>query len=190
MVRMTRIIAGEHGGRRLRVPDAGTRPTSDRVRESLFNVLTARTDLTGDRVLDLYAGSGALGLEALSRGAASATFVDNRRQATRVVTGNLRDLGLVGRGRVVTGAVSAFLATAPSSDERIDLVFSDPPYALGAPEVDDDLRRLAAGWLAPDALVVVERGVRGDAVTWPDVYEQVLSRTYGDTRVDVGRFTP
>ena len=109
---MTRIIAGRHGGRPLKVPDAGTRPTSDRVREAVFNILDARIDLEGAAILDLYAGSGALGLEALSRGASSAVFVDNRRRATAVVTANLRALGVAEVGRVITAPVSAFSSSS------------------------------------------------------------------------------
>src|SRR5438067_2074266 len=108
-VPMTRIVAGIAGGRRLRVPPAGTRPTSDRVREALFNMLAARMDFDGVRVLDLYAGSGALGLEALSRGASHALLVESDRKAAAVVRGNIADLGLPG-AELRLGAVASVLA--------------------------------------------------------------------------------
>ncbi|MFT4044047.1 MAG: 16S rRNA (guanine(966)-N(2))-methyltransferase RsmD [Gordonia sp. (in: high G+C Gram-positive bacteria)] len=187
---MTRIIAGEFGGRRLKVPDEGTRPTSDRVREALFSALSARIDFSGLRVLDLYAGSGALGIEALSRGAASATFVDNRKRATAVITSNLRDLGVAGRAVVITRGAGVVLQTPPAPAGVMDLVFTDPPYALGAEEVDADLVSLTAGWLAPEALVVAERSARTPDIGWPAAFEVVVARTYGDTHVEVGRFTP
>ncbi len=122
---MTRIVGGVAGGRRIAVPPQGTRPTTDRVRESLFNIVTARLDLTGLAVLDLYAGSGALGLEALSRGATSALFVESDRRAAAVIERNVATLGLSGatlrRGQAA--AVLAAKATRP-----VDLVLADPPY--------------------------------------------------------------
>ncbi|MGX7694478.1 16S rRNA (guanine(966)-N(2))-methyltransferase RsmD [Gordonia polyisoprenivorans] len=194
---MTRIIAGRHGGRPLKVPDAGTRPTSDRVREAVFNILDARIDLEGAAILDLYAGSGALGLEALSRGASSAVFVDNRRRATAVVTGNLRTLGVAEVGRVVTAPVSAFLAAgAPARVDvphhegvtgRFDVIFSDPPYALTDDEVHGDLVALGAGgWVADGGLLVLERGRRA-TTRWPAGWELVTDKSYGDTTVQVAR---
>ncbi|OZC30150.1 16S rRNA (guanine(966)-N(2))-methyltransferase RsmD [Gordonia polyisoprenivorans] len=196
---MTRIIAGRHGGRPLKVPDAGTRPTSDRVREAVFNILDARIDLEGAAILDLYAGSGALGLEALSRGASSAVFVDNRRRATAVVTANLRALGVAEVGRVITAPVSAFLAAgAPSRVDvphhedvtgRFDVIFSDPPYALTDDEVHGDLAALGAGgWLADGGLLVLERGRRA-TTRWPVGWEVVTDKSYGDTTVQVARVT-
>src|SRR6202034_3343426 len=126
---MTRIIGGVAGGRRIAVPPRGTRPTTDRVRESLFSIVTARLDLAGRRVLDLFAGSGSLGLEALSRGAASATFVDTARTATNSIQKNLRTFGFETRGRLVSRDVMAALAGLGAAHERFDLVFVDPPYA-------------------------------------------------------------
>lgn len=185
MATMTRIIAGDLRGRRIDVPDQGTRPTSDRVREALFNVIVARTDLDDARVVDLYAGSGALGIEALSRGAGQATFVDSRKKATSVISANLTALGL--RASVVTRAVDSFLA---GSTTPYDLVFIDPPYDLSADEVDVVLARLVQGWLAPDALVVLERAGRSSSATWPELLEPVVDKNYGDTRVVVARFEP
>lgn len=185
--RMTRIIAGELRGRRLRVPDEGTRPTSDRVRESVFNMLDARFDLDGLWVLDLYAGSGALGIEAVSRGAAGATFVDSARKAAAVIGANVKGCGIASSTTVITRAVSAYLSSPP--ERTYDLVFSDPPYAVDAAALSEDLTRLAATRLAPDALVVVERSARASGDIWPAGFEIVADKNYGDTRVEVGEFT-
>src|ERR1700744_4244841 len=122
---MTRVIGGVAGGRRIAVPSRGTRPTTDRVRESLFNIVTARLDLTGLAVLDLYAGSGALGLEALSRGAASALFVESDQRSAAVIAGNTETLGLAG-ATLRRGVVAAVLGAGTSSP--VDLVLADPPY--------------------------------------------------------------
>ncbi|MCU1641030.1 MAG: rsmD [Nocardia sp.] len=194
---MTRIIGGTAGGRRLRVPPAGTRPTSDRVREALFNVLASRMDFDGTRVLDLYAGSGALGLEALSRGASHALLVEADRKAATVISGNMTDLGLPG-AELRTNTVAALLgrtavgtgASSPAGGPY-DLVFSDPPYDLDVAEVEDDLRALAeGGWLHPEALIVVERSTRSPELTWPTGFSPLKSRTYGETRLDLAEYEP
>ncbi|WP_227980780.1 16S rRNA (guanine(966)-N(2))-methyltransferase RsmD [Nocardia spumae] len=183
---MTRIVAGSAGGRRLRVPPAGTRPTSDRVREALFNLLGARLDFDGMRVLDLYAGSGALGLEALSRGASHALLVESDRKAAAVIRGNIADLGLPG-AELRPGTVASVLASAPA--ESYDLVLSDPPYAVTDVAVEADLSALAAnGWLAPDALIVVERSARSPETAWPAKYSALKSRRYGETRIDLAEY--
>lgn len=182
--RMTRIIAGRLGGRRLRVPGEGTRPTSDRVRESVFNMLAARCDVDGLWVLDLYAGSGALGLEAISRGAAGATFVDSGRRAAATIGANIKACGVSSVTTVHTRPVSAYLAGEP--ERRFGLVFSDPPYDLGADRVTDDLSRLTTR-LADDALVVLERSARSGGEVWPADYEVVVGKSYGDTRVEIAR---
>lgn len=184
---MTRIVAGTAGGRRLKVPPAGTRPTSDRVREALFSAIDARLDLDGARVLDLYAGSGALGLEALSRGAAHALLVESDRNAAAVVRGNIADLGLPGAD-LRLGTVRTVLAAGPA--RAYDLVFSDPPYDVGTEEVVADLTALAAGgWLATDALVIVERSVRSPGIDWPAGYSVAKPRKYGETRIELAEFT-
>lgn len=179
---MTRIVAGAAGGRRLAVPPKGTRPTTDRVREALFNMLSARMDFDGLRVLDLYAGSGALGLEALSRGAAAVTLVDSDRRAAEVIARNIATVGLPG-AVVRCGAVATVLGAGGAS---VDLVFADPPYDVSTPEVDAVLDALHRnGWLAPGGLVVIERGVRAPELTWPEGWTIWPSRRYGDTRIEM-----
>ncbi|MET9201744.1 16S rRNA (guanine(966)-N(2))-methyltransferase RsmD [Gordonia sp. NPDC003585] len=181
---MTRIIAGRLRGRRLKVPDEGTRPTSDRVRESVFNMLEHRCDLAEARVLDLYAGSGALGLEAISRGAASATLVDSGRKAAATIADNARSCGVADSVTVVNRSVGAYLAGP--TDRAFDLVFADPPYDVDVSTVRADMEavvvRLAAG-----ALVVLERSARAVDLDWPDDFEVVVDKKYGDTRVEVAR---
>ncbi|MBH0775433.1 16S rRNA (guanine(966)-N(2))-methyltransferase RsmD [Nocardia bovistercoris] len=185
---MTRIVAGAAGGRRLRVPPAGTRPTSDRVREALFSALDARLEFTGVRVLDLYAGSGALGLEALSRGASAALLVESDRKAAAVVRANITELGLPG-ARLRVGLVAAVLDQGGESP--FDLVFADPPYDLDAARVTADLELLARrGWLADDAVVVVERSTRSPETDWPAEYVASKPRRYGETRLEFADYTP
>ncbi|MGW4351577.1 16S rRNA (guanine(966)-N(2))-methyltransferase RsmD [Nocardia sp. NPDC004582] len=184
---MTRIVAGTAGGRRLRVPPAGTRPTSDRVREALFSFLHARMDFDGLHVLDLYAGSGALALEALSRGASHALLIEADRKAATIIRGNIGDLGLPGADLRQHSVASVLSGPAP---ERYDLVFSDPPYDLDVADVQSDLRALASnGWLHDDALIVVERSTRSPEVVWPDGFAPLKSRTYGETRLDFAEYT-
>ncbi|MGG5258505.1 16S rRNA (guanine(966)-N(2))-methyltransferase RsmD [Phycicoccus avicenniae] len=181
---MTRIIAGTHGGRTLRTPSgSGTRPTSDRVREALFSALDARGAVRGAHVLDLYAGSGALGLEAVSRGARSCLLVESDRRAAATITANVRALGLEAV-RVRTSTVGAALAGEPGPDDVADLVLLDPPYDVGEDELAAVLGRLAAGWLAPDGLVVVERSSRSPEPAWPHGLERDgKPRRYGETTV-------
>ncbi|MGW6624348.1 16S rRNA (guanine(966)-N(2))-methyltransferase RsmD [Nocardia sp. NPDC055002] len=183
---MTRIVAGVAGGRRLKVPPAGTRPTSDRVREALFSAIDARLDLDGTLVLDLYAGSGALGLEALSRGAQRALLVESDRKAGEVVRANIAELGLPG-AELRLGSVSSVLKQA--APRAYDVVFSDPPYDVSTDDVIADLTALANnGWLAPEALVVVERSSRSPEITWPAGYVALKTRKYGETRVELAEF--
>lgn len=178
---MTRIIAGAARGARLSVPPAGTRPTSDRVRESLFSALEAQASVEGARVLDLYAGSGALGLEALSRGAASADLVEKSRAAAMIVRKNAALVAAMpglALARVHERPVRTFLESAHGP---FDLVFSDPPYGLTDAEMTADLIALAP-LLSPEAVVVIERGRRENA---PDFAAAGLElwreRHYGDT---------
>ncbi|MCV7101405.1 16S rRNA (guanine(966)-N(2))-methyltransferase RsmD [Mycobacterium palustre] len=180
---MTRIIGGVAGGRRIAVPPRGTRPTTDRVRESLFNILTARRDLTGLSVLDLYAGSGALGLEALSRGAAAALFVESDPRTARVIARNIETLGFRG-ATLRRGTVAAVLAGGAASP--VDLVLADPPYDVGAAEVDAVLTALSAhGWVREGTVAAVERAAAGAALRWPAGWSVWPERVYGDTRLEL-----
>jgi 16S rRNA (guanine966-N2)-methyltransferase len=180
---VARVIAGEAGGRRLAVP-AGrdTRPTSDRAREGLFATLTSMVgSLAGARVLDLYAGSGAVGLEALSRGAGHVLLVEAGARAGRVIRENIAAIGLPG-AEVITDRVERVLARGPATDGgRYDIVFADPPYALADQEVSAMLLLLAEqSWLAPGALVIVERATRSGPVRWPEGFVADRARRYGE----------
>jgi 16S rRNA (guanine966-N2)-methyltransferase len=179
---MTRIIAGAARGRRLAVPKGtATRPTSDRAREGLFATTTAILgSLNGARVLDLYAGSGAVGLEALSRGAARALFVEADARAAEVIRANLAAVALPG-GHVVCDKVRRFLDRGPGPEPAFGLVVADPPYAVPAEDVTGMLTALAVrSWLAPGALVAVERATRAGPLAWPDGYRADRSRQYGE----------
>jgi 16S rRNA (guanine966-N2)-methyltransferase len=185
---MTRIISGAAGGRRLAVPAGqATRPTSDRAREGLFSTATAiRGTLEGAAVLDLYAGSGAVGLEALSRGAADVLLVEADARAVRVIRGNIAALGLPG-ARVIADRVDRALARGPCDHSRRDFVFADPPYAAGQDEVERMLAALLGpGWLAPAALVAVERATRSGPPPWPSGYAPDRSRRYGEATLWYG----
>ena len=179
---MTRVISGTAGGRRLSVP-AGrhTRPTSDRAREGLFGTMMALCgSLDGLRMLDLYAGSGAVGIEALSRGAGHVLFVEADARAARVIRSNIEAVGLLA-GELVTDRVDRVLARGPGPG-RYDLAVADPPYAVPGEEVTGMLAALAGGgWLAAGGLVAVERDTRSGAVDWPAGYTPDRSRRYGDT---------
>ena len=183
---MTRLISGVAGGRRLTVPPTGVRPTGDRAREALFNSLGSLLDLDGATVLDLYAGSGALGLEALSRGAAGVVFVESGPRVLPVLKANLAAVGLPG-GRVIAGSVPTVVAgRAPA---RFDLVLADPPYATPVEEVRAVLESLASGgWLAPEAVLVVERSSREHAWEWPTPLAGLRDRRYGEAQLRYGRF--
>jgi len=178
-----RVIAGEAHGRRIGAPHGfNTRPATARVRASIFSRLGARFDLSGARVLDLFAGSGSLGLEALSRGAAGATFVDSARTSANSIQKNLRTFGFQARGRIVVKNVLPALAAFGAAHEHFDLVFIDAPYAnditaeVLAALVEFDLYA-ARGWTvarqAGDAIVPVT----------PDGLERVSEATVGDHRI-------
>ena len=180
-----RIVAGRFRGRALTPlgkgdPGAHLRPTSDRVRESLFSMLASRDVIDGARVLDLFAGTGALGLEALSRGARSAVFVDSGRAAQKLLTANIALLGVSAETRVIARDAMR-LSAAQGDDLPADLVFLDPPYGknLGAPllaALND------AGWIAPDATVVWEESA---AMTAPEGFAVEDHRRYGDTHITI-----
>ncbi|MBT2439902.1 16S rRNA (guanine(966)-N(2))-methyltransferase RsmD [Streptomyces sp. ISL-36] len=185
---MTRVIAGTAGGRRLAVPPGnGTRPTSDRAREGLFSTWQSLLGtLDGTRVADLYAGSGAVGLEALSRGASHALLVEADTRAARTVRENIRALGLPG-AELRTGKAEQ-IVTGPAPADPYDLVFLDPPYAVS----DDDLREIlltlrSGGWLSDDAVVTVERSTRGGEFGWPAGFEPLRARRYGEGTFWYGR---
>jgi hypothetical protein len=180
---MTRIVAGQAGGRRIAVPRTGTRPTSERVREALFARLEHYGMIEDARVLDLCAGSGALGLEAASRGAADVTLVDCARAATKVCEANIRALGLP-EVRTRTAGAAAFLA-GPAG-RPVDLVLIDPPYEVDEASLTAMLRPLARDrdpWLASGAVVVIERRTRSPEPIWPAGLRRLSERTYGETRV-------
>lgn len=173
-----RVIAGTARGRRLNVPPGdAVRPTGDRVREALFSSIAAR--LRDAVVVDLFAGTGALGIEALSRGAAHATFVESDRRTVEVVRANVEVAGVADRADVVSGRAMAFLRTGPGP---FTLAFVDPPYSLDEPELED-LLGVLVDHLADDALVVVERDRRSPAPNWPVDLEPEDERAYGTTRL-------
>ena len=181
---MTRIVSGVAGGRRLKVPRTGVRPTGDRAREALFNSLGSQLELRGAGVLDLYAGSGALGLEALSRGAGMVVFVESSPGVLPVLKANLAAVGLPG-GRVIAGSVPTVVGGAAPA--AFDLVLADPPYATPDDEVIGVLRSLSdGGWLAPGAVVVVERASRDQPFEWPTPFTGLRDRRYGEALLRYG----
>ncbi|MEV7615181.1 16S rRNA (guanine(966)-N(2))-methyltransferase RsmD [Streptomyces sp. NPDC089799] len=184
---MTRVIAGTAGGRRLAVPPGnGTRPTSDRAREGLFSTWESLHGVEGARVLDLYGGSGAVGLEALSRGAAHTLLVEADARAAKTIRDNIRVLGLP--GAEFRAGKAEQVAAGPPPGEPYDIVFLDPPYAVTGQELGEILLTLRAnGWLTPDALVTVERSTRSGAFPWPDGFEPLRSRRYGEGTLWYGR---
>ncbi|WP_370415077.1 16S rRNA (guanine(966)-N(2))-methyltransferase RsmD [Streptomyces fradiae] len=184
---MTRVIAGTAGGRRLAVPPGnGTRPTSDRAREGLFSTWESFHGLAGARVADLYAGSGAVGLEALSRGAAHALLVEAEPRAAKTVRDNIRSLGLPG-AELRTGKAEQ-IVTGAAPAEPYDLVFLDPPYAVADADLCEILLTMrSGGWMAEDALVTVERSTRGGEFGWPDGFEPLRARRYGEGTFWYGR---
>jgi 16S rRNA (guanine966-N2)-methyltransferase len=177
-----RVISGTYRGHRLRAPKGATRPTTDRTREAIFNLVQHRVALPGARALDLFAGSGALGFEALSRGAAAATFVEQHRGALGVIRQNAAALGVSDRCTVLRADAFRFLE-GPAG-EPFDLILTDPPYALDAlPRLPD----LALAHLAPDGLLVLEH----DATHAFDEHPALeTSRTYGQTVVSLFRPPP
>ncbi len=178
---MTRIIGGAAGGRRLRTPAGeATRPTADRVREALFSALEAQLgSLVGLRVLDLYAGSGAVGLEAMSRGAGVVTAVESDRRTARLVQDNASTLRFH-KVEVQAHPVARVLAQHPRAP--YDVVFADPPYPLPNEELEQALGLLVAhGWLAAGAVLVVERSARSVEPAWPAGLVCERRKQYGET---------
>jgi 16S rRNA (guanine966-N2)-methyltransferase len=186
---VTRIIAGTAGGRRLAVPPGrSTRPTSDRAREGLFGtVVSVLGTLAGAAVLDLYAGSGAVGLEALSRGAADVLLVESDPKAAGVIRRNIAALGLPG-ARLIADRAGRVAERGPGGAPPRGLVFADPPYALADAELGRVLAALAGhGWLVPGALVAVERATRSGPLSWPPGYRPDRCRAYGEATLWYGR---
>ena len=179
---MTRIIAGSAGGRRLRTPPGeATRPTSDRVREALFSALESRLGtLAGRRFLDLYAGSGAVGLEASSRGADAVVLVEHQAQTSALIRANAAAVGLA--GITVMTSKAERLAGYAGAEAPVDVAFLDPPYSMTAGEVGQVLVDLAAaGWFASSALIVVERPRRDRDWAWPAGFDPLSEKRYGQT---------
>lgn len=184
----TRIVGGAARGRRLAVPGTGTRPTSERAREALFSALDARIGLAGARVLDLYSGSGAIGLEALSRGARTARMVESSAAAVAVIRANIAAVALAG-AHLIAAPVERHLA-GPPPEEPFDAVVADPPYAQAPAQVDALLRLLSApGWLSSGAVVVIERAARSKTEpAWPDFVTDRAHRRYGEAALWYGRW--
>jgi 16S rRNA (guanine966-N2)-methyltransferase len=179
---MTRIVAGTAGGRTLQVPRRGTRPTSERVREALFSRLEHLGVVDDARVLDLYAGSGALGLEAASRGARAVTLVESAREAADVCRRNVARLGLSGV-TVVAERAERFVQRRPAAPW--DLVLVDPPYDVTEPDLAAVLAAVA-GDVVDDGLLAVERSARSPEPVWPAGWAGVERRVYGETVVWFG----
>ena len=178
---MTRIIGGTAGGRRLKTPRGdSTRPTSDRVREALFSSIDAWLgSLVGLRFLDLYAGSGAVGLEARSRGAGVVTLVEHDNRTAALIRDNIKTLGFTG-----VDVLASTVARAISAPARApyDVVFIDPPYGLPTEEVTRVLEGLQTGsWVSPGAMVIVERSGRDGDFPWPGGYTSHRCKKYGET---------
>lgn len=184
----TRIIAGQARGRKIDVPPVGTRPTSDRAREGLFSSLQVRFGFEGATVLDLFAGSGALGLEAASRGADEVVLVENDPTATEIIRENLKVVGHP-RTSVAEMKCSDYLASAPQ--EHFDMVLADPPYDLADEAVREMLEALRPA-LMEGAAVVVERHVDSPETDWPADFvpttQKLKKRTYGNARMDMAVF--
>jgi 16S rRNA (guanine(966)-N(2))-methyltransferase RsmD len=184
---VSRIVAGTYGGRRLATPPGeDTRPTSDRVREAMFSSLDSANALYGRRFLDLYAGSGAVGLEAASRGASHVLLVEADPKAGRAIRENIAALRATG-AMLSPLKVASVLAAGPAGG-GYDTVFADPPYAMGDDEVAKMLGALVEhGWLNPGALVIVERSKRSPEPAWVEPVTGERSRRYGETMLWYGR---
>jgi 16S rRNA (guanine966-N2)-methyltransferase len=180
---MTRVIAGQARGRQLTVPRGRTtRPTGDRVREAMFAAAgSILGSFDGVRVLDLYAGSGAAGLEALSRGAGHALLVEAGPRPAQAIRANLQTVGLDG-GHLVQDRVERLLDRGlPPGEAPYDVLFADPPYALPGPGLTGVLAMAGTrGWLTAGALAIVERASRSEPLHWPDGYSPLQSRKYGE----------
>jgi len=186
---VTRIVAGTLGGRRLDPPAGSrTRPTSDRVREALFSTLESLADLAGARFADLYAGSGAVGLEAFSRGAGHVLLVESDPKAARAARANIAAMQAAPAVRLVTGTVQTVLSGGAGTEPPYDIVFADPPYSLpGDQLVAMQQALLDGGWLAPGAVLAIERSRRSGALRWVEPVTELRTRRYGETTLWYGR---
>jgi 16S rRNA (guanine966-N2)-methyltransferase len=180
-----RVIAGSAKGTRLGPVPPGVRPVADRAREGLFSSLAA--DVPGARVLDLFAGTGALGIEALSRGADRAVFVERSRGAVRTLRDNLDRTALTGRARVVAGEAIGFLGSGDASDGPFDLILADPPYDAPPTTIDRMLTGVSNGWLAPGGIVALTRARRDSTPVIPVHWLVAKRLQYGDTAVLIFR---
>jgi 16S rRNA (guanine966-N2)-methyltransferase len=175
-----RVIAGSAKGRRLKTPVTGTRPMTDRIKESIFSALG---ELTGSSVLDLYAGSGSLGLEAISRGARTVTFVENSRDAIVKLEENIAVTGFESQSEVLWADVTHTLGN--HAEDRVDIIFLDPPYSMSADEVLSNLESLVmGGWLADDGRIVLHRPTKERRLK-PFGLSLVWDREYGQSAVYV-----
>ncbi|BDV25834.1 DNA methylase [Corynebacterium ulcerans] len=185
---MTRIISGEARGRTIKVPEQGTRPTSDRAREGLFSSLQVRFGFVGAKVLDLFAGSGALGLEAASRGADEVVLVENNPKAVQIIRHNMQ---VVGHPNVTVAEMKASTYVASAPKEYFDMVLADPPYDLPDSDVEEMLVALIPT-LVDGAAVVVERHRESPETAWPACFvpttQKLKKRTFGIARMDMAVF--
>ncbi len=179
-----RVIAGNAHGRRLKAPRGlRTRPTSARARESIFSRLAVRTDFANARVLDIFAGSGSLGIESISRGAAHVTFVDSSRASAAVIRGNLSQLGIADRARLITADVRRALTELGNAHESFDLIFVDAPFKH---DMSNAVVQMLSQFelVAPDGWIVVEQSKRApEAPPAPIGYERIVVATIGDHRI-------
>ncbi|PLV99675.1 16S rRNA (guanine(966)-N(2))-methyltransferase RsmD [Corynebacterium ulcerans] len=185
---MTRIISGEARGRTIKVPEQGTRPTSDRAREGLFSSLQVRFGFVGAKVLDLFAGSGALGLEAASRGADEVVLVENNPKAVQIIRHNMQ---VVGHPSVTVAEMKASTYVASAPKEYFDMVLADPPYDLPDSDIAEMLVALIPT-LVDGAAVVVERHRDSPETAWPACFvpttQKLKKRTFGIARMDMAVF--
>ncbi len=195
LVDVTRIISGGAGSLTLEVPKSGTRPTSDRVREAIFSSLEAMDALDGARVLDLYAGSGALGLEAASRGATTVVLVENDANAATICKRNAKKVqsaiesNLSAQTRPLVEVAKSSVKSYLSTEHRSwDIIFADPPYDLSEAELGETLN-LAVQHAAADAILIVERSSRSPEPMWPNCLSQIREKRYGETLVWQARTT-
>ena len=185
---MTRVIAGELRGRLLKVPEAGTRPTAERVREAVFSTLTSLDALAEVCVLDLFAGSGALGIEAISRGANNCVFIENHKNAIAVINKNIEDLNV--NAQVIDAKVETLLNAKPAEKLNMpaQLIFLDPPYEMPLEQISKVITQgLKNAWFSADAILVIETSKRSGDFVWPDGFESIRDKSYGDTCVWYGQ---